>query len=51
MSSKRFLVTITDNDGETYDQFVITDADALIELMGFTPVGVIPDGTMDEVQA
>ena len=38
----RYLVTITDyNDGETYDEFVITNPDALIGLIELPTVGVV----------
>ena len=44
----RYLVTITDyNDGETYDEFVITNPDALIDLIGLPNVGVVADGEME----
>ena len=38
----KYLVTITDyNDGEAYDEFVITNPDALIDLIGLPTVGVV----------
>lgn len=40
----KYLVTITDNMGDLYDEFVITNPDALIDSMGL--FGVIPEGEM-----
>ena len=40
----KYLVTITDyNDGEAYDEFVITNPDALIDLIQLPIVGLITD--------
>jgi hypothetical protein len=37
-----YLVTITDHDtGETYDEYVITNPDALIDLIGAPIVGKV----------
>ena len=46
MESK-YLVTITENSGEVYDEFVITNPDALIDLIGLPIVGVVVEGEMD----
>jgi hypothetical protein len=43
----KYLVTITDNDGEVYDEFIITNPDALIDFIGLPTVGMIADGEMD----
>jgi hypothetical protein len=40
----KHLVTITNEDGEVYVEFVITNPDYLIELIGLPDVGVIPGG-------
>ena len=40
----KYLVTITDDMGEIYDEFVITNPDALIDSLGL--FGVIPEGEM-----
>ena len=41
----KYLVTITDyNDGEAYDEFIITNPDALIDFILFPIVGVVADG-------
>ena len=47
MESK-YLVTITENSGEVYDEFVITNPDGLIDLILIFPiVGVVVEGEMD----
>jgi hypothetical protein len=43
----RYLVTITENSGEVYDEFVITNPDGLIDLIGFPIVGLVVEGEMD----
>ena len=43
----KYLVTITDySNGEMYDEFVITNPDALIDFIQFPIVGVVADGEM-----
>lgn len=40
----KYLVTITDyNNGEAYDEFVITNPDALIDFIQLPIVGLITD--------
>ena len=41
----KYLVTIIDNSGEIYDEFVITNPDALIDSIGL--FGVLPGGELD----
>ena len=41
----KYLVTITDNMGDLYDEFVITNPDALIDSIGL--FGVLPGGELD----
>ena len=45
----RYLVTITENSGEVYDEFVITNPDGLIDLIGINAaiVGLVVEGEMD----
>jgi hypothetical protein len=43
----RYLVTITDNGGKVWDEFVITNPNALIDLIGLPSVGVVADGEME----
>ena len=43
----RYLVTITENSGEVYDEFVITNTDGLIDLIGIPIVGLVVEGEMD----
>ena len=43
----RYLVTITENSGEVYDEFLITNPDGLIDLIGFPIVGLVVEGEMD----
>ena len=44
----KYLVAITDyNSGEVYDEFVITNPDGLIDLIGFPIVGLVVEGEMD----
>jgi len=41
----KYLVTITEyDDGEAYDEFVITNPDALIDFIQLPIVGVVADG-------
>ncbi len=46
MESKN-VVTITENSGEVYDEFVITNPDAVIDRIGLPIVGVVAEGEMD----
>ena len=43
----KYLVTITDQMGEVYDEFVITNPDVLIDLIGMPDVGVLAGDDWD----
>ena len=44
---RKYLVSITYGDNEVYDEFVITNPEALIELLDLPAVGLIPGGELD----
>ena len=43
----RYLVTITENSGEVYDEFVITNPDGLIDLIGIPILGLVAGGEIE----
>ena len=47
VKESKYLVTITENSGEVYDEFVITNPDALIDLIGIPIVGLVVGGEIE----